>query len=64
VSIIEPDSIVGTNKKGEPVRASKNVAYYLKKIADCDSICFPIWKTGMMDVSKLIPIVTSGLGKH
>jgi hypothetical protein len=41
VAIIEPWPDVGTNPRGEQVRASKNIAYMLQQIADADTILYP-----------------------
>jgi hypothetical protein len=46
---------------GEPVRASVNVAYIAQKIADCDSIVFPIWSSGSFNPDQLIPILSAGV---
>ena len=61
VTIIEPWQHVGHNPLGESVRASLNVAYLAQKIADCDSILLPLWSSGLFDLNKLIPIISSGL---
>lgn len=61
IAIIEPWEHVGYNPLGEHVRASVNVAYINQKIADCDSILFPLWSSGLFDLNKLIPIISSGL---
>ena len=47
--IVEPANHVGFNTIDEPVRASINVAWLTQRIADCDSIVFPLWKSGLMD---------------
>ncbi len=49
------------NDLQEPVRASKNIAYVAQKIADADSILYPIWSSGVPDLDRLIPLMTSGL---
>ncbi len=59
--IIEPAEHVGHNTIGEPVRASINVAWLAQRIADCDSIVFPLWKSGLMDRKKLSHVLTSSL---
>lgn len=41
VCVIEPWVHVGINDQGEEVRASKNIAYIMQKIANADSILFP-----------------------
>jgi len=53
VCIIEPASNVGKNLAKEDVRASSNIAYLCRSIADCDSILFPLWKSGVLDQKKL-----------
>lgn len=53
VCIIEPASNVGQNYAREDVRASSNIAYLCRVIADCDSILFPLWKLGKLDQKKL-----------
>ncbi|HIK17554.1 MAG TPA: hypothetical protein IGS53_19995 [Leptolyngbyaceae cyanobacterium M33_DOE_097] len=61
ISIIEPWHHVGHNPLGEEVRASLNVAYIAQKIADCDSILFPVWSSGLLDPEVVVPLITSGL---
>ncbi len=61
IAIIEPWEHVGRNPLGEPVRASLNVAYIAQKIADCDSILFPMWSSGLLDPEIVVPLITSGL---
>ena len=61
IAIIEPWEHVGHNPLGEPVRASKNVAYIAQKIADCDSILFPLWASGLPNLQQLVPLISSGL---
>ncbi len=61
ISIIEPWEHVGNNSLGEKVRASLNVAYIAQKIADCDSILFPLWSSGLLDPNVMVPLITSGL---
>jgi hypothetical protein len=53
VCIIEPASNVGQNNAKEDVRASSNIAYLCRVIADCDSILFPLWKLGNLNQKKL-----------
>ena len=53
VCIIEPASNVGQNSAKEDVRASSNIAYLCRVIADCDSVLFPLWKLGQLDQKKL-----------
>jgi len=62
ITIIEPWEHVGHNDLGEEVRASKNVAFMAQKIADCDSILFPVWSTGILDLDKVVPIISSLYG--
>ncbi|HBB35783.1 MAG TPA: hypothetical protein DDZ80_27710 [Cyanobacteria bacterium UBA8803] len=61
ITIIEPWEHVGYNPTGEHVRASINVAYIAQKIADCDSIMFPLWSSGLLDPDLIIPIISSSL---
>ncbi len=61
VAIVEPWQHVGHNPLGEEVRASINVAYLMQKLADCDSILFPLWSSGPLDLDKLVPVISSGL---
>ena len=61
IAIIEPWQHVGHNPLGEEVRASINVAYLVQKLADCDSVLFPFWSSGLFDLEKLVPVISSGL---
>lgn len=61
IAIIEPWEHVGYNPLGEHVRASLNVAYIAQTIADCDSILFPLWSSGLLDPETIIPVISSGL---
>jgi hypothetical protein len=61
VCIIEPWVHVGVNDQGEEVRASKNIAYIMQKIANADSILFPIWATGALDTVNMIEMMCSSL---
>lgn len=61
IAIIEPWEHVGYNPIGEHVRASLNVAFITQKIADCDSILFPMWSSGPLDPEVVVPLITSGL---
>ncbi|NET00880.1 MAG: hypothetical protein F6K62_02855 [Sphaerospermopsis sp. SIO1G2] len=61
IFIIEPWNHVGINDLNEEVRASKNVAYMAQKIADCDSILLPVWHTGLLKKSSLMPILSSSM---
>ncbi|GFE68383.1 hypothetical protein [Chroococcus sp. FPU101] len=54
IVIIEPWHHVGANVLNEEVRASKNVAYIAQKVADIDSILFPVWSTGIIDPELVI----------
>ncbi|MCC5665501.1 hypothetical protein LC653_16625 [Nostoc sp. CHAB 5784] len=60
IVIIEPWSHVGINSLGEEVRASKNVAYIAQKVADMDSILFPVWSTGIIDPELVVGAISSG----
>lgn len=60
ITIIEPWEHVGFNDFGEGVRASKNIAYIVQKVADMDSILFPAWSCGILDPEIVIPAITSG----
>lgn len=59
IIIIEPWSHVGINTLGEEVRASKNVAYIAQKVADMDSILFPVWSTGIIDPELVAGVISS-----
>lgn len=61
IAILEPWHHVGANPLGEDVRASVNVAYLAQKIADCDSIVFPLWQSGPLNLAKLLPVISSGV---
>lgn len=61
IAILEPWKHVGYNPAGEHVRASVNVAYIAQKIADCGSILFPLWDTGLLDLDKLLAVISSGI---
>ena len=50
IAIIEPWEHVGHNPMGEAVRASLNVAFLAQRIADCDSVVFPLWQSGLFDL--------------
>jgi hypothetical protein len=64
IAIIEPWEHVGYNPLGEHVRASGNVAYIAQKVADCDSLLFPFWSSGVLNLDQLIPIISSGIAIH
>ncbi|MFN6472087.1 MAG: hypothetical protein RMY36_020780 [Nostoc sp. SerVER01] len=59
IIIIEPWEHVGINTLGEEVRASKNVAYIAQKVADMDSILFPVWSTGIIDPELVVGAISS-----
>jgi hypothetical protein len=59
--IVEPWDHVGRNPGGEPLRASKNVAYLLQRIADCDSVLLPVWKTGLLDLDAVVALSSTSL---
>lgn len=61
IAIIEPWDHVGYNSLGEKVRASVNVSYIAQTVADCDSILFPLWSSGLLDPEMMVPVVSSGL---
>ena len=61
ITIVEPWKHVGRNPLGEEVRASLNVAYLAQKIADCDSVLFPLWSSGPLDPDVVVPLISSGL---
>jgi hypothetical protein len=61
VSIIEPWRDVGVNPRGEPVRASKNVAYVLQQVADADTILYPVWRSGIGDTERLANVLSAGI---
>ncbi|MDB9527522.1 hypothetical protein PN498_16105 [Oscillatoria sp. CS-180] len=61
IAVIEPWEHVGHNPLGEHVRASINVAYLAQVIADCDTVLFPLWSSGVFDLDKLTAVLASGL---
>ncbi len=61
VSIIEPWPDVGINPRGEPVRASKNIAYVLQQIADADTILYPVWRSGVENPARLANVLSAGI---
>lgn len=61
ISIIEPWEHVGIDARGEEVRASKNVAFMAKKVANCGSVLFPIWNSGLMDLDRLTTAMTASI---
>lgn len=61
VSVIEPWRDVGINPRGEPVRASKNVAYVCQQVADADTILYPVWRSGIDDPARLANVLSAGI---
>jgi len=61
VSIIEPWPNVGTNQRGEQVRASKNIAYVLQQVADADTILHPVWRSGIQHAGRLANLLSAGI---
>ena len=61
VCIIEPADHVGQNNARENVRASSNIAFLCRTIADCDSILFPLWQSGMLDEDSLHHVFETSL---
>jgi len=61
VAVVEPWSNVGTNPRGELVRASKNIAYILQQVADADTILFPLWQSGTGNPDRLANILSAGI---
>jgi hypothetical protein len=61
VAIIEPWPDVGTNPRGEQVRASKNIAYMLQQIADADTILSPVWRSGIENPGRLANVLSAGI---
>lgn len=61
VAVIEPWGDVGTNAQGEPVRASKNLAYILQQVADADSVLHPLWQSGIGDVERLASVLSASI---
>jgi hypothetical protein len=61
VSVIEPWPNVGTNPRGEQVRASKNIAYVLQQVADADTILHPVWRSGIQNAERLANILSAGI---
>jgi GMP synthase-like glutamine amidotransferase len=61
VAIVEPWPDVGTNARGEPVRASKNIAYVLQQVADADAILHPVWRSGIERPDRLASVLSAGL---
>ena len=61
VAVVEPWNSVGTNALGEPVRASKNVAYVLQQVADADTVLFPVWQSGIEQPARLASLLSAGI---
>jgi hypothetical protein len=62
VTIIEPWQNVGTNSRGEEVRASLNLASALQQVADIDSSLFPAWKyLSKIDTREVAGFASRGL---
>jgi hypothetical protein len=61
VAIVEPWGSVGTNPLGEPVRASKNLAYIMQQVADADTILFPVWQSGIPHPERLANVLSAGI---
>ena len=59
IAIIEPWQNVGINDRGEAVRASLNVAYIAQRIADMDSVLYPVWSSGVFDQERLASTISS-----
>jgi GMP synthase-like glutamine amidotransferase len=61
IAVVEPWASVGTNPRGEPVRASKNIAYIFQQVADADTILFPVWQSGIQNPELLANILSAGI---
>ena len=61
ISIIEPANHVGLNPQVEGVRASSNIAYIGRIVADCDSILFPLWESGVSNIDNLLKVLQLSL---
>ena len=61
ISIIEPANHVGLNPQVEGVRASSNIAYIGRIVADCDSILFPLWESGVSNIDNLLKVLQRSL---
>jgi len=61
IAVVEPWASVGTNPRGEPVRASKNIAYIFQQVADADTILFPVWQSGIHNPERLANILSAGI---
>lgn len=62
LTIIEPWQDVGVNPRGEAVRASKNIAYIAKVVADCNAILLPLWSSGLIDLARIVPLLAASRG--
>lgn len=61
VAVIEPWEYVGSNRQGEAVRASKNVAYILQQVADADTILYPVWQSGITHPERLADVLSASI---
>jgi hypothetical protein len=61
IAVVEPWASVGTNPGGEPVRASKNLAYIFQQVADADTILFPVWQSGIQNPERLANVLSAGI---
>ncbi len=61
VHVVEPWENVGINLQGEGVRASKNIAYILQQVADCDTILYPLWESGVFNAKRLAHTTSAGI---
>ena len=61
ICMIEPADHVGINPSTEGVRASSNIAYINRIVADCDSILFPIWESGISNIDHLNKVLQNSL---
>eukprot|EP00727_Mastigamoeba_balamuthi_P007952 m51a1_g3778 hypothetical protein (634) ;mRNA; r:153097-156209 len=66
VSIIEPFEHVGLGEDGRGVRASKNIAYLLQLVANCDAVLYPLWNNGVgtrdqhsLSLNQLVPVISA-----
>ena len=61
VHVVEPWENVGINLQGEGVRASKNIAYILQQVADCDTVLYPLWASGVFNAKRLAHTTSAGI---
>jgi hypothetical protein len=61
IGVVEPWASVGTNPRGEPVRASKNLAYVFQQVADADTVLFPVWQSGIHHPERLANVLSAGI---